>query len=104
MLSWKPGRIARIDRDGVHIRVAERTEQGERFGWIDYRSEEFRKLAPDSGILRLPAGTFLEIITLRKGAARKRLVIVPHESTRTELPGLIANLQPPPDRYLRASA
>jgi len=95
---WIPGRISGIDEAGVHIRIATREDDGEvAFGWRDYSRKEFDRRCRYSPKLTVPAGTFLEIVTI--GERDENIFLHPPVRDR-DLPGLF----PRPDRYVRRSA
>jgi tetratricopeptide (TPR) repeat protein len=104
--AWTPGRIASVDDRGVHIRIARRdpaTGQ-ERYGWRDLTNEQLRSLNSHAASLRLPAGTFIELITLRTAARRaKQELLLSHPQGRAEDFSLGPSLFPPPDRYIRSA-
>jgi len=104
--AWIPGRIASVDDRGVHIRIAKRdpiTGQ-ERYGWRDLTNEQLRSLNSHAASLRVPAGTFVELVTLRPATRRaKQELLLSHTQSHTEDFSLGPALFPPPDRYIRSA-
>ncbi len=104
--AWTPGRIASVDDRGVHIRIARRdpaTGQ-ERYGWRDLTNEQLRTLSSHAASLRLPAGTFVELVILRPATRKaKQELLLSHTQSRAEDFSLGPSLFPPPDRYIRSA-
>lgn len=95
---WLPGRISAIDGSSVHIRVAERDPDGSvAFGWHDYTRKAFDRLCRYARKLPIPAGTFLEIVTVGEDVY---IFLHPPSRADTALPALF----PRPDRYLRRAS
>ncbi|WP_143177428.1 hypothetical protein [Cystobacter ferrugineus] len=101
---WYPGRIASVDARGVHIRIAKRDPQTghERYGWRDLTMEQFHRLSSHAASLKLPAGTFVELVVLRPvtGKRAPQELILSHTGSRKEDFSLGPAIFPPPDRYI----
>jgi tetratricopeptide (TPR) repeat protein len=93
VVSWFPGRISSSEEEGIRVRFGERQADGQvRYFYRDIATEELKGLTG----LRLPAGTFVELVELKTSA--KKLLSWPRGQRRMpDVPPIF----PPPDRYLR---
>jgi tetratricopeptide (TPR) repeat protein len=99
VLAWHPGRIVSID-GGIHIRTA--SKEG-RFGWRDLTKAEFIARSRLAGEFSIPAGTFVEVVTLRIKGNKRTERILTHERPRVPA-ALCGEPFPPPNRYVSAAA
>jgi hypothetical protein len=96
--SWMPGRLERYEGDSVILRVALMDGDQPRFARRMFATSLFRDLCARPKALRIPAGTFLEIVRLKPDGER----ILLHDPSRP--PIALPEILPPPDRYLRRGA
>jgi tetratricopeptide (TPR) repeat protein len=102
---WYPGRIVSVDARGVHIRIAKRDPRTghERYGWRDLTNDQLHRLSSYATSLKLPAGTFVELVVLRPMDRKKSTtqeLILSHTGSRNEDFSLGPAIFPPPDRYI----
>lgn len=95
--AWTPGRVASADEDVLRLRIAQRDEDGDvTYGWLDLPHDEVKRLSQYGASLRIPAGTFVELVTLRK-PTKELLLLHRLPPPDPALPALFME----PDRYLR---
>ncbi len=96
LLSWMPGRVARVDDTEVHVRVAAYDGSSPSYGWRTFDAARLRAMTDSTW--DIPAGTFIEILSFEGD----REVVRTHAKVPFEprLPGIY----PRPDRYLRRVA
>lgn len=101
---WYPGRIATIDARGIHIRIAKRDPRTghERYGWRDLTNDQLHRLSSHAASLKLPAGTFVELVSLRPAGGKRAAqeLILSHTRSHNEDFSLGPAIFPPPDRYI----
>lgn len=100
--SWTPARVAKTDEDALRLRIAQLVEGEVRYGWRDVTRGELKRLSRYAESLHIPAGTFVELITLKQQKRRKEEVLLVHPRPPQDpaLPGLFME----PDRYIRNAA
>jgi tetratricopeptide (TPR) repeat protein len=102
VVTWIPGRITSVDVDGIRVRCASKDLSGTvTYRYRDLSDDALSKLStyPRYG-LQLPAGTFIEILTMNDGAGGtlEQLLSWPRQTHRfARLPDIF----PKPDRYIR---
>lgn len=102
VVAWSPGRISHID-DEVHLRVAVLEGTTVRYGWRHIGIREFRRLASLHKKVEVsPAGTFVELVTLRRRNDRAEELILAYDRLRS-LVSAPESLFPSPERYLQAA-
>lgn len=90
--SWMPGRVTRVDDDGMSIRVSPRSGE---FGWYDLPRSKLKSRWTGSRSAMAP-GTYVEIVRWKDRV--EEILVHPPAGPDRDLP----KLAPPPDRYLRA--
>ena len=99
---WLPGRVDRIDEDGVHLAVAiPPPEAGEHpaYGFIDFSVADFDRYSRDERAAELEPGRFVEV-AYYLGVAEP---IIRVHAERAWEDGVLPPLFPDPVRYMRTT-
>lgn len=95
--AWMPGRITNYDERELRIRLAERNGDVVRYTYRSLSMDELGQIAgPAAQGFALPAGTFVELLTLTDDTQR----LLSWQRQATDVPSLGA-IFPRPDRFLR---
>ncbi len=102
--SWMPGRIASADERGIRIRVARNSDSEVSYGHRSLTHEELlARTHYTARGLRLPVGTFVELITLDDDTHGTREILLSWPREARHLEGL-PEIMPRPDRFIRRVA